>query len=825
MKTPPTYVPSKGLIDADFIVVGEQPGQKEVRYREPFIGPAGHVLDDTLHLAGIARRECYFTNVIKDLEFPIKHYIDLSKKDAYVSPEANQYLKQLEEEISHVPANVIIAVGNIALWALTGRKGITNWRGSVLESTMIPGRKVIPIIHPATVIPPKSQYLNKFLITHDLLRCQKERESKEVSLIKRFCLIEPTYQECLDFLDLCYQKGLEGAVIDLDIEVIREEMTCISLAYDEVSAISVPFESYDGPYFDIDQEAIIMRRIAKIIEDPDIALAGQNFLFDIDFLLLKFHIVPRGPLYCTMIAQKMLMPDFKVGLDFITSMHTDIPYYKADGKKWMKVGGAYRTFWHYNAMDSIATAAARESQLTIIHKQGNSETLSRKIKSMYPYLDMMQRGILVDQEGFKQEYKRTEESIAEAEDRLYTAAGYEFNYNSSAQVMHHLHDVLNLKPFKKRTQSGWVPTSDEDAMKRHARNGIVEAKIILELRRLIKRKGTYLNTKSIRANGRITTQYKPHGTSTGRPSSSIPIIWPGVNLFNWPHDLMTYLIPDPGYWYLSFDLSQAENRIVAYVGRIPSMIEAFETGKDVHKLTAGLVFGIPPDEVSSAPGSTNLGDGQHSQRDWGKKSNHSLNYDLGYRNFALRFEILEKEAKWIVEQYHKVYPEVRSNYHAMVQAQLKQNRVLTNLFDRKRRFMDKWGGQLFKDAYAHIPQSTVADKIDEHGLNFVYYNQELFKPVELLNMVYDSIGFQIPINTPWKRQAKIVQTIKDKLETPLRWGGTEFVVPADLSLGLTLNKSDGAEIKHSQWPTSLDALADELRETYTALSQKEINYA
>jgi len=816
-----TFVPPKGSPDAGIILVGEQPGQKEVRHRIPFIGPAGRELDENLHAAGISRNDCYLTNVIKDLDKSINSYIDLSKKDAHVSKEAREYLNLLKEELSFHKANVIVAVGNIALWALTGRKGITNWRGSILESTILPDRKVIPIIHPSTIIPPKNQYLHKYLLVNDLVKARRESEYPDIRITPRNCIIEPNYETCVNYLHQLWHMGQAGNVIDLDIEVIGKEMTCISLAHCEHEAISIPFEKHDGPYFDIDQEATLLRLIAKIVEDPEIALAGQNFCFDIDYLLLKFGMIPRGPLYCTMIAQKIIMPDFRAGLDFITSIHTDIPYYKAEGKQWMKIGGSYRQFWHYNAMDAVATAASRESQLTIIHRQDNTETLSRKLKSMYPYLDMMQRGILVDREGFDAERTKTETAISETEEELYSVAGYRFNYASPQQVMHHLHEVLGLKPYHKRTQKGWVPSSDEDAMKRHSRNGVKEAKLIMELRRLAKRKGTYLDPKMIREDGRVTTQYKPHGTATGRPSSSIPIIWPGAALQQWPHDLLSYLIPDPGYIFYSFDLSQIENRIVAYVGRIPSMIDAFESGKDVHRLTAGLIFGIRPNEVSDEAGSTQLGDGRHSQRDFGKKANHSLNYDYGYKNFALKYEIQERDAKWIVERYHEVYPEVRSGYHEMVKAQLRDGRTLTNLYGRQRRFMDRWGDQLFKDAYAHIPQSTTADKMDEEGLNYIYYNQDLFRPIQLLNIIHDSEGFQIPISTPWHRQAEMLQLIKESLETPLRWGSLEFVVPADLTMGLTLNKDDGTEIKHNKWPNSTEELANKLRENYNELQSTQ----
>ena len=142
-----------------------------------------------------------------------------------------------------------------------------------------------------------------------------------------------------------------------------------------------------------------------------------------------------------------------------------------------------------------------------------------------------------------------------------------------------------------------------------------------------------------------------------------------MNLQNWPHSMLRYLIADEGHIYYSFDLSQFENRIVAYVGNIKQMIEAFETGIDVHSLTAALIFGKPINEVSRKDGSCPLGDGQHSERFWGKKANHGLNYDLGYKSFALYYELPEREAKAIVERYHQAYPGVRQTFHAEVRKQ------------------------------------------------------------------------------------------------------------------------------------------------------------
>jgi len=817
---PRTFVPPTGIPGSKIMLVGEQPGKREVQLRKPFIGPAGKELQQDLHHAGIPTTECYFTNVIKDLDKPLNSYINMSKGRPQISTEGQEYINRLKDEVSveGEGTNVIVAMGNVALFALTGRTGITKWRGSILESTLVPGKKVIPIIHTATVIPPKNVYLNKYLIVMDLVRAKEQAEFPEINLTKRNCIIEPSFEQSMGFLDYCYNEGLNGAVIDADIEVVRSALSCISFAYDEFNAISIPFYGPKGDYFTINQEADIMKKIEQILSHPHITKAGQNFIFDMDFLMTNYGIVPKGPLYDTMIAQRISMPDMPAGLDFAVSIHTDIPYYKQEGKRWMKVGGAFREFWQYNAMDSIATAACRESQLTIINQQKNNDTLSRKLNSHYPYLYMMQRGTLVDIEGMEKKKVEVEEEIEQLKEKLAEQAGYKFNPNSPPQVMRHLHDVKGLKPYKKRTKNGWVPTSDEEAMKRHARNGVKEAKTILDIRGLQKQSSNYLDVSNIDPDGRIRGQYSPHKTVTGRPSSSKNIITErGTNMQNWPHDLLSFLIPDPGYWYVSIDLSQIENRIVAYVGRVLPMIDAFEKGIDLHRLTAAMIFSKPFDEVSDEPGSTNLGDGKHSERDWGKKANHSLNYDFGYKNFALKYEIPESEAKWIVEKYHRSYPEVREGFHNLVKTMLQTDRYLTNLYGRRRKFLGQWGNNLFKDAYAHIPQSTTADKIEEEGLNPIYYNQDQFRPIELLNVIHDSVGFQIPLSVSWEKQARMIKTIKESLETPLAWRDREFTVPADTTFGLTLNKNDGIEMKAKNFPSDISELSTKISEVYQQL--------
>src|SRR3990172_8844115 len=137
-----------------------------------------------------------------------------------------------------------------------------------------------------------------------------------------------------------------------------------------------------------------------------------------------------------------------------------------------------------------------------------------------------------------------------------------------------------------------------------------------------------------------------------------------------------------------------------------------------------------------------------SVRQCGKKSNHGLNYDEGYKKFALINELEERESKVIVEKYHEIYPGIRNTWHRKIKAQIEKDRTITNCYGRKRRFLDRWGDELFKAAYAFEPQSTVVDMLNE-GMCLIYESQELYlHEVELLAQVHDSILTQIPLLTP-----------------------------------------------------------------------------
>ncbi len=828
-----TYVPPSGDTCATFGLIGEQPGIDEIRGSppRPFIGQAGRMLDDILMMSKIIRSSLYITNVIKDLDEPLAKYIDIDfKKGKFtISPNGYRYIQELGQELKSLKLNAVLAFGNVPLIALCDRIGIGKWRGSVLESTLVPGLKVIPTYHPATILPPKCNYINKPLIIEDLLRAEEESHYAGITRRSRTVIIRPTFDESVAILNHCFQAGLQGQEIAIDIEVVNEEVDCFSVGWDREKACSIPLRSSQGDYFTPDEEVQIIKLLARIIEDERISKIGANFIFDLEFLYRKFGIRPRGNLHCTQIAQKISYPDFPAGLDFVTTMHTDIPYYKQDGKKWMKMqSGTWETWWNYNGMDSIVPIEAHPKQLKHLEMQKNIVTYDRQRKLIEPLIYMGERGIRVDVQGMLAYQEEQQKELDALIVNLKSEVGHDINPNSPLQLKNYFYQECGLKPYKSRTTHG--DSTDVDALKRIFRlggKGSAVARLMLDIRGLSKRISTYLNIGKVDPDGRYRSSYKPVGAETGRLSSGQTIFGTGGNQQNWPHDLLRFFLCDEGYILYSFDLSQIENRIVAYVGGVISQIEAFETGVDLHRLTASIIFNKPYNQISDEDGSSSLGDGRQSERYWGKKGNHATNYDVSYKTFALVNEMPETDAKQTLESIHRGYPQIRGGYHQVIKEMLRNNRMVTNLFGRNRLFLgpvfpDRFTpasacDTTFREAYAQLPQSTTADKMNEQGIEYIYYNQQWFKPIEILTQIHDSIVFQIPVSVPWIEHARMLLHIKYSLERPLIWHEREIKTPVDLSIGLNMYKKQMKEFKSKSLPATPELLAEKLEETYGTL--------
>uniref|UniRef100_A0A6M3KN76 Putative DNA polymerase n=1 Tax=viral metagenome TaxID=1070528 RepID=A0A6M3KN76_9ZZZZ len=824
---PRRIVSPYGSSQAKIMIVGEAPGKTEDTEGEPFVGPAGKLLTQLINIAGIPRTSTYMHNVvpIRPKGNDIKEFITISDKGVHATPDYYKYEKELYELIDKSKANVIVAVGGTAMYALTRRIGIMKWRGSILSFTYN-GKmhKVIPIIHPSATLRDNkgkeqssmyasggSTYIWQHLIIKDLKRVREESKSPELSLPARVLHIRPTYDEIINFLREIEKSGKD---VGLDIEVMRRSISCISIGTDPFEVMSIPFiDGAHNDYLSPLQEVEVWDLLSYIFEDEKRIKIGHNIFFDADFIFQDYGI-RAFPVKDTMVAQAILYPELRKGLDFVTSWWTREPYYKDDGKQYTKFGGSDDDFWRYNALDTAIVLEALPKMEGVINSINNTKTYDRQTKLIEPLIYMNNRGMRIDIEEKNILSVKAEQKIIMLQEKLNKEVGTYINPKSSQQVMNYFYIVKGHKPYLKKG----VPTSEESALKRLARKGEKAAQIMLEMRRLSTLKSRYLDM-ILSKDGRLRTSFNPVGAAdSGRLSSSKNIFKEGGNIQNLHPEFLRLIIADEGHVLYSMDLKQADMRVVAYIAPEFKMIDAFESNRDVHKQTAALMFHKTIQEISDEEGSSSIGGGLFSERFWGKKANHEFNYGIGYRTFAYQQEIPENEGKLIYTQYHNAYPGLHNSYYPWIQDKLAHNRTLITCepFLRKRTFLAKWGYDLFNEAYSFIPQSTVADTVNEWGLNFIYYNNDLdIAKVDLLNQIHDSIVFQISLKHSWKKHARAINLIKSSLEQTLRFEGRSFYIPIDLAMGFRLGKKNMKNIDLSM-PVYLDM---ELEDAYKQIME------
>lgn len=800
----------EGSLSSKIAFIGESPGATEIARNRPFVGSAGELLDTIMHSAGILRSDCYLDNVMQQRPSPtsndISTHIRFNKfgECVFQSETIKREVQQLYARLRETKAEVLVPLGNVAMWLLTEKYFITKRRGSILKC-IVPGlesRRVIPTFHPSGVL--HGDYLNKWFIAFDIARVKDEIQNPR-PLLDRTIHMHPTLYDAIQYISECHYLPQVG----FDIEVSRKtgELTCFSLAKSPTNAMSIPLFYSKGDYFNPDDETRILVELARLLEDENIQKLGQNIIFDTSFMTRKYGIKTRNT-GDTMIAMAILYPEFPKDLGAITSMYTREPYYKDDSKyaSESEMSNDER-FWRYNALDSLVVIEAYPKLLKDIERSGNASVYERQNKIVEPLRYISEKGFPIDTKRMQDAAIQAQADLDDKYQRLYALCGFQLNINSPKQLQSYFYVHRGYSPYYK----DGALTVDNKALRRLAAKGAPEASLLIEMKRLDKLRSQYYEMK-IDPDERIRCSWNPVGTKWSRVSSSQTIFDTGGNMQNLPKPMKALMHPDPGYVLCSFDLSQAENRVVGYLANEIRMIAAFEAGVDIHSLTYALIADKPVEDVSREECSCELGNGQQSERDWGKRANHALNYNVGPQTFALNYEISVHEATAFIAKIYLAYPGIKV-WHQSIRDQLSKDRTLTNLMGRKCVFRDRWNDDLFRSAYSYIPQSTVGDIINEYGLNYIYFNQDKFHAVELLNQVHDSIVFQFPMSLGVEALATVCVDIKKSLEIPLHCKGRTFAIPAALEVGF--NMRDMEKIKSENFEGLVNGLSRvyELRRT------------
>lgn len=782
-------VPPDGPTDARIVIIGEAPAKEELKQLKPLVGPTGQALNEYLHSIQVLRSKVYTTNLFKfavnKLRTPERLFKDshlVWKAGTGFTPLGEESREELLLELQELSPNVIVPLGGPALEGLMSLKGIRKYRGSILWHEELQC-KVIPTLHPASAF---HDNINSFLISYDFQKVKEQMYFPELKLTPRNYRIFPTFDEVIAFLEDIIKNKRQP--VSFDLETTRNQVTHIAVGWSATEAMSIQFFKHNKDVFTTEQELTIWETLTEILESTEIKKEGQNLTYDNGFLFKRLGIVVRN-FDDSMIGIKTAYPQLRMGIDTIASIYTDMPYYKNEGKQHNKIRdeAEYAT---YNAKDAITVSDAMPLIKRDLDQLHNRTTYEIQ-KSLVPViLYMGQRGIRVDEGAFAKVEAESRQEASQLQQELNDLVGFELNVRSTKQLQTYFYDNLGIRPYMKNSR----PTVNEEALMRLAagtttRAGLREAELVLSIRQLLNKvsKEYALAFES----GRLTSAYKPV-TATGRLSSEKDVFGQGTNVQNRQGKLVNkYFLADEGYVLFNVDYSQADNRSVAYMAPEGNMIEAFETGVDIHSKTAALIFNLDAAEVKrqdiekiKCP----VGNGSKTYRAWGKMCNHALNFGMGVNKFALNIGVNRTLAKRLYEAYHNVYPGVVNGYQNWIRRSLYGQtelpaRRLVNCFGRIWLYM----GSLRKltEAYAFPAQSNTADAINRFGLIPLYYNEK-FKYVDLLRQVHDSIDFQIPKSVGINAMADLLREIKSTLETPIHWKGRDFILPAEFSAGLAL---------------------------------------
>lgn len=278
-------------------------------------------------------------------------------------------------------------------------------------------------------------------------------------------------------------------------------------------------------------------------------------------------------------------------------------------------------------------------------------------------------GVDVDSDGIEQFGKNLSVRIKELTDEIYRLAGREFNINSPKQMGVVLFEEMGI-PCKKKTKSGY--STKAEVLEELAPDYPIVS-LILEYRSLSKLKSTYCDglLKVIEPDGRIHTSFNQVETRTGRISSLEP------NLQNIPirtelgRELRRFFRAEEGSMLIDADYSQIELRVLSDLANDENMINAFNSGEDIHRTTASQVFGVPPEMVTP-----NL-------RSRAKAVNFGIVYGIGAFSLAKDIGVTNKEAKAYIDGYLKNFSGVADYMNRMIET-AKDKGYSETLFKRRR---------------------------------------------------------------------------------------------------------------------------------------------
>lgn len=771
------------------MIVGEAPSERDDYEKSRtgvdsfFVGQSGELLNELLAAVGVDRSDVFTSNVtrVRPPNDDIKEFF-FDSKCTQPKHEIVEGITLLGQEIRNYNPDVILALGNTSLWALTGNRSVSKWRGSQLETTTCQhvelGKtyKVVPTYHPAAVL---RQYTWRKDALHDFGRAiawaKGERQKR-----KQNFLTNPSFNEVLFCLDTLLARAQEQKLLlSCDIETRFGHIACFGLAWSRDEAICIPLISRYGHYWGGGEEPAIIQAICRLINHPNVFLIGQNYSYDTQYTAKWWGL--KGKLWMdTMVAHGLCFPGTQRGLDYLASLYAEhYVYWKDEGKLFDLETMDENRLWYYNCLDAAYTyevALELDKLITAFSLRGQHNFMLRQFDMV---LSMMLRGVRRDDALQSELLLDCLLEVGKRQELSTKLLGHYVNPRSPKQLQNlFYHDlkqpVINSRKGKRNA------TTDEDALFLIAKREPLLSRLcyaITEQRALSS--AISVISKKVDTDKRIRCSYDLVGTVTFRYSSYENAFGTGTNLQNITSgrtsaetglqipNLRRLATPDVGKLFVDVDLQSADLLVVIWEANDESLKRAAREGLDLHLCNARDVFNLPYsiDNLRDPALLKRIKAKYHDERQFTKVFVHATNYGGKARTVARAVGLPVRETERHQKTWFAKHPGIE-DWHRRTEHSLAESRSVSNKFGFRVIFFDHIE-TLLPEALAWVPQSTVALTIDSGAVNL----HENRKDVELLLQVHDSLDFQVDKNfTDWQglqKELSIVIPYDDPLIIPV----------------------------------------------------------
>lgn len=586
-----------------------------------------------------------------------------------------------------------------------------------------------------------------------------------------------------------YQSIVPGLALELFIKKLMQqtsvcfdtETTGIDPIVAELVGIAFSWEQGKGFYIPFPEDKTeaqhLIEQLRPFFEAKHIEKIGQNLKYDIK-VLAKYDIEVKGKLFDTMIAHYLINSDMRHNMDVLSETYlnyTPISITELIGKK-----GKNQLSMREVPLEKQTEYAVEDADITLQLKEHfQGELTEANTKKLFDELEiplvkvlasMELEGINLDKPFLASLSKELDNDIKQLEQKIYTAAGEEFNIASPKQLGVILFEKMKLVDKPKKTKTGQYSTS-EDILRYLAKDHDI-IQNILDFRGLSKLKSTYVDalpTQVLEQTGHVHTDYMQTVAATGRLSSNNP------NLQNIPirtergRQVRKAFIPrSEEYTLLAADYSQIELRVIAALSEEENMINAFKNGEDIHASTAARVFDVALNEVT------------REQRSNAKTVNFGIIYGVSAFGLSNQTNLNRTEAKELIDTYYETYPNLRAFVSKQV-AFARDNGYVETVLGRRRYLKDINSrnavvrGAAERNAVNAPIQGSAADIIKIAMINIYNKLNEGNYKTKMLLQVHDELVFDV-----YKPELETMkQLIKHEMENAY-----QLAVPLDVDFDI-----------------------------------------